>query len=230
MGSINDIELEKDVVETGWDDIPEQTVGMVTPPQPGPYHFMLPDNLDDVWQTMDATVNGNKVQRLWAIFDTEHPLTITHSKGGACNGDNFNTRISTAERGRTKAKIMVSDMVYLLRGGLGMEERPEGSMGLARELMKYAGCEFGADIEWRAFCNPKKEIYMTDAEGNNQKSEGDLGCGNSFWQKDIPRVNGIYTDRFECTDCGASLIAFANLVRFHRVATTVEADVAVEAE
>jgi len=217
MGNINEIQLEQDVVDTAWDEIPEQTMGMVVPPQPGSYHFMLPENLEDIWEAFEANVNGTKVQRLWAIFDGNHPLTITHSKDEAYNGDTFLTRISTAERGRTKAKILVSDMVYLLRDGLGMEARPAGSKGLAEELMKYAGQEFGADVEWRAYCNPNKEVYMLDEEQNNQKIEGQVGCENSVYQRDIPKENGIYQDRFACTNCNASLIAFANLVRFRRV-------------
>jgi hypothetical protein len=90
------------------------------------------------------------------------------------------------------------------------------NMDYAKALLQYAGKEFSATVEFQWSCNPKKEKYVEDAEGNTQKLEGTTGCGARYYQNTIEKnEDGTYPERITCGglegQCGASLRAFAQL-------------------
>lgn len=210
MGSsLNDLQLKDEKLPVqDLDDLPEFG-GFQEPPQPGPYRFKLPD-MTNVWEAFDATIGGNSVQRVRAIFDREHPLTIVQSNNGI-NGETFQTRISNAERPRGKDKsVVVSDMDYLLKA-LGEKTRPTSNKGYIEKMKTFAGKEFGADITYSWVCSPDRDIYAMDAEGKTQKVEGQKGCGKKYYMKDIPKgEDGKVPTQIQCA-CGAAVRCFANL-------------------
>ena len=213
MARINDLDLGDDKLQVDYDNVPEQIEGFGPPPPPGTYRFRLPSDLSVVWDTFDATNLG---KRLAAVFQGENSLTITQSPTGDYDGASFRTRITNAERKRNKEGAMASDMLYLLRA-LGDEARPAGNKGYADALTKHAGQEFRADVEWSAWCNDQKPKRSLNEDGSTATIDAEVGCGKRYYQRDIPRNEGAYADRFFCEDCDNLLYAFPNLVRFKPV-------------
>lgn len=218
-GSLNDLGLSNTSLEgASFDDIPENIgIQFPDPPQPGKYRFKLPASLNAVWAVVDSEKFG---QRINAVFDGDSTLTIVQSPDGAHNGEEFTYRISNVPRERTKEKILVSDMDLLLRA-LGETARPKTNKAYALALQKYAGHEFGATEEYSWNCNPKRAAYWENGSGGAEKvllDDGSerTGCGQRYYQRDVPKVEGRYPVRLTCsnTECGASVRAFPNLGGF----------------
>lgn len=213
-GSINDLGLSNESLDgASFDDIPEHIgQSFPDPPQPGKYRFRLPASLALLWTTVESEKHGT---RLNAIFDQDAPLLIVQSPGQAADGEEFSYRLSNVPRERTKERILVSDMDLLLRA-LGETKRPATNKGYAQALMKYAGKEFGATVEWSYRCSDQREAYFDDGTGGTQKAEGRMGCGARYYQRDVPKVEGMQPVRITCSNpaCGASIRAFPNLTGF----------------
>jgi len=213
--SLNDLKLGNDALEgADFDSIPENIgQSFPDPPQPGKYRFRLPTNLNMIWSTVETEKHGTRIN---AIFEDDSALVIVQSPGQAKDGEDFRYRLSNVPRERTKEKILVSDMDLLLRA-LGETKRPATNKAYAQALMKYAGKDFGATVEFSYNCNPKREIYVDDGTGGQQKVEGRMGCGARYYQRDVPKEeDGSYPLRITCSnpDCGASIRAFPNLTGF----------------
>jgi hypothetical protein len=179
------------------------------PPQPGPFRFKLPMDLASVYDVFDATGLG---QRVRVIFDREHPLLITQSLGGKYNGHPFQTRLSNQERNRGKkgSGVVASDWDYLLRA-LGVKDKPTSNRGYIEALKAQAGKEFGADLRYSWRCGEDRDIRVKDAAGATQVVEGHKGCGESYYQEDVPKgADGVTPYEITC-QCGALLRAFANM-------------------
>lgn len=204
-------------------EIPE--LGSYTPPpQPGRYRFRLPANMTQVFDTIDATVNGVQVQRIKVIFDQEKPLMIVQTPAHRTEYLNtpFTTQISGRERPRGKEKIEVSDLAYLLKA-LGIVKAPT-NQSIVQQLMTKGGAEFNADITYSFGCREDKEIYVRDPNDPNKTVKCDgtvyqtkMGCGKRYYQdRDVKKdEHGNYPLEFQCTnpECGAILRGFANLDR-----------------
>lgn len=201
-----------------YDNVPDQPGGFTPQPPPGAYRFKLPGDLQNIWEQFDITINDKKVKRLRANFEEVGALTITSSPSGEQDSNSFRTRISNAERKRNKEGLMASDMLYLLRA-LGDDGAYKTNLEYAQALAKYAGREFVADVEWSAWCSDQKDIRGVDENGNVQVIEGQKGCGERVYQRDIPKVDGQYAQTFSCPSCNALLRAFANLARFRAIPT-----------
>lgn len=223
--SLEQLGLGKDELEgTDFDQIPEN-IGMSypDPPQPGKYRFRLPAAgvMKTIWAKVESEKYGDRIN---AIFEDDSALQIVQSPNGEHNGEEFRWRCSNIPRERTKEKILVSDMDLILRA-LGVTARPKTNAAYAQALVKQAGREFAADVEFSYNCNPKKEIYVDDGTGGQQKVDGKLGCGTRYYQRDVskelsdpndpssPRVQPL---RITCgnPECGASIRAFPNLTGF----------------
>lgn len=215
-GSLNDLKLANTSLEgASFDDIPEHIgQSFPDPPQPGKYRFKLPGDLSTVWAVVESEKHG---QRINAVLDQDAPLIIVQSPGQAHDGEEFQYRISNVPRERTKEKILVSDMDLLLRA-LGETKRPTTNKGYAQALQKYQGQEFSATVEFSWRCNPERDAYFDDGNGGQAKVEGRTGCGARYYQRDVPKVEGIYPVRITCSnpECGASVRAFPNLTGFSK--------------
>jgi hypothetical protein len=208
--SLEDLGLKPDTLPTAGQDLADlpEFGAFEPPPQPGPFRFKLPSDLSAIYDVFDA---ANLGQRVRAIFDREHPLLIVQSLGGKYNGQPFHTRIANNERSRGKDKsVIASDWDYLLRA-LGVKVKPTSNKGYIEELRKHAGQEFGADLRYSWRCSEDRDIRVRDAAGTVQAVEGTKGCGEGYYQEDVPK-NADGTTPYEITcQCGALLRAWANL-------------------
>lgn len=222
--SLNDLNLKNEALEgADFDNIPENLgQSFQDPPQPGKYRFKLPANMGTCWAVVETEKHG---QRINAVLADSAALTIVQSpNGGQHNGEDFSYRISNVPRERTKEKILVSDMDLLLRA-LGETKRPVTNKAYAQALQKHAGEEFTAEVEFSYQCNPKRDAYFDDGNGGQAKaadpsstSGSRLGCGTRYYQKDVPKVDGVQPVRITCgnPECGASVRAFPNLSGFKK--------------
>jgi len=223
--SLEALGLGKEQLEgTDFDHIPENIgQSFPDPPQPGTYRFKLPAAgvMKAIWAKVETENYGDRIN---AIFEDESALTIVQSPNHEHDGENFRWRCSNVPRERTKEKILVSDMDLLLRG-LGDTVRPRTNADYAKALLKHAGQEFTASVEFSWRCDPKREIYVDDGTGSQQKVEGKLGCGTRYYQRDVQKVLSdpsdpaspkVYPVRITCSnpDCGASIRAFPSLTGF----------------
>jgi hypothetical protein len=221
-GSINDLKLGNDALEGADFDVIPENLGQPfqDPPQPGKYRFRLPTSMSAIWAVVESEKHGTRIN---AIFDGDAALAIVQSPGQAYDGQEFNYRISNVPRERTKEKILVSDMDLLLRA-LGETKRPPTNKAYAQALQKYAGKEFGAIVEFSYRCDERREAYFEDGHGGQQRAEGRMGCGERYYQRDVPKVDGpegqgqLQPVRITCSnpECGASIRAFPNLAGFSK--------------
>ena len=206
-------ELKDEVLPTsgqGLDDLP--TFGSFTPPPPpGSYRFKLPADLSSVWDLFDVP-DKTPPQRVKAVFDRDHPLLIVQSPQGKSNGEPFETRLTNNERSRGKDKsVTASDMDYLLRA-LGEKTKPRSNREYMQVVTRNGGKEFGADLRYSWRCSTDRDIRARDQAGQVQVVEGKKGCGESYYQEDIPKgADGQVPYEIQCGNCGALLRAFANL-------------------
>ena len=206
-------ELKDEVLPTsgqGLDDLP--TFGSFTPPPPpGSYRFKLPGDLSAIWDLFDVA-DKTPPQRVKATFDRDHPLLIVQSPQGKSNGEPFETRLTNNERARGKDKsVTASDMDYLLRA-LGEKTKPRSNREYMQVVSRNGGKEFGADLRYSWRCSTDRDIRARDQAGQVQVVEGRKGCGEAYYQEDIPKgPDGQVPYEIQCGNCGALLRAFANL-------------------
>lgn len=223
--SLEALGLGKEQLEGAeFDQIPENIgQSFPDPPQPGVYRFKLPTSaqMKTIWAKVESSEHGDRIN---AIFEDDAALKIVQSPGGEHDGEEFRWRCSNVPRPRTKEQILVSDMDLLLRA-LGVTQRPKTNRAYAEALIKLGGREFTATNEFSYNCNPKKEIYVDNGAGGQEKVEGKVGCGNRYYQRDVAKVPSDPSDpaspkvfplRIQCSnpDCGASIRAFPNLTGF----------------
>jgi len=191
------------------DDLP--TFGGFTPPPPaGSYRFKMPQDLSAVWDLIDVP-DKNPPQRVRMTLDRDHPLLITQSPQGKSNGEPYETRLTNNERKRGKGgEVLASDMDYLLRA-LGEKQKPKSNREYMQLVQRQGGKEFGADLRYSWRCSKDRDIRVRDSVGQVQVIEGKKGCGEAFYQEDVPKVNGEVPYEIVCGQCGALLRAFANL-------------------
>jgi hypothetical protein len=223
--SLQDIGSEKlqDTVDV--EHLPEQGRQFPDPPQPGTYRFALSPLGDENF----IEVASQKGKRVQVRFNEDAPLVIVQSPGGTKNGETFETSMSniTRERGKKGSGVEASDWDYLNKALKETGPRPASNKEFGTRLMAKAAAktEFAADIEWSWRCSATRDAYFAAADGSTQTvPETDPatgqptgrnvpGCGKKLYQKDVPKVNGVYPARITCPDCQASVRAFGNLTR-----------------
>lgn len=217
MPNLSELQLKDDNQKVDWDNIGEQRSGFTPPPQPGDgYIWQLPADLSSMWNV----VNTQKGDRVSLSF-FESGLVCVASPNGF-TGSAFTGSISNVERNRARKgdpEQFASDLQYLYRDGLGGTEKPKGQIPFANAVSAIgSGKKFGSGVEWNAYCNPNKIRYIDNGEGGSVEDPGGaVGCGARTYQKNIPReADGSYARSFQC-QCGAMLLANANLVRFKQV-------------
>jgi hypothetical protein len=218
--SLEDLGLKEEKLPTAGQelaDLPEFG-GFEPPPQPGPFRFELPKDLATaaIWDvyavpTLPKNADGSDAQRVRVTFDREHPLLIVQSLGGKYNQQPFHTRMSNQERARGRDKsVVASDWDYLLRA-LEVKQKPASNREYITALKPHGGKQFGADLRYSWRCSQERDIRVRDNAGNVTTVEGTKGCGESFYQEDVPKqADGQVPNEITCT-CGALLRAFANL-------------------
>ncbi len=215
--SLDQLELKNEALPTaGGDlaDLPEFGT-FQPPPPPGAYRFKLPADLSAIYDVFDVEGKG---QRIRVIFDRDHPLLITQSKGGAKNGEPFETRLTNNERERGKkgSGVIASDLDYLLRA-LGEKAKPGSNRAYIETLKKHQGREFGADITYSWRCSKDRDIRVKNPQsGAPTVVEGQKGCGEGYYENDVAPMklaDGSLPYEITCS-CGALLRAFANLDQF----------------
>jgi hypothetical protein len=206
-------QLKDEALPTAGQDLEDLPIfgGFTPPPPPGAYRFRLPTDMTAIWDTFDAA-DKTPSQRIKAIFDRDHPLLIVQSPQGTSNGEPFETRLTNNERGRGKGKTVVaSDLDYLLRA-LGDRAKPRSNRDYMLALQKHAGREFGADIRYSWRCSKDRDVRVRDAQGQIHVIEGKKGCGEGYYQDDVPKTpDGKIPYEVNCEECGALLRAFPNL-------------------
>lgn len=206
-------ELKDDVLPTSGQDLDDlPTFGSFTPPPPpGAYRFKLPGDMSAIWDVFDVA-DKTPPQRVKAIFDRDHPLLIVQSPQGRSNGEPFETRLTNNERKRGRdGAVVASDMDYLLRA-LKEKTKPRSNREYMATVQRHAGEEFGADLRYSWRCSPDRDIRARDAQGSVQVVEGHKGCGEAYYQEDVPKLaDGSVPYEINCGSCGALLRAFANL-------------------
>jgi hypothetical protein len=191
------------------DDLP-MFGSFAPPPPPGAYRFKLPQDLSSIWDSFPTPEKTPPV-RIKAIFDRDHPLVIVSSPSGAHNGEPFETRLTNNERKRGKGgAVIASDLDYLLRA-CGEKAKPRTNPDYIKVVSRQGGKEFAADVRYNWRCSKDRQVRVRDGNGQLQTIEGKMGCGASYYEEDVEKVNGQVPYEVNCAECGALLRAFANL-------------------
>lgn len=227
MPNLADLNLKDDNQEVDWDNLGEQRGSFQPPPTPGDgYVWQLPKDLSPCFDTIHIPAKDDKpaMDRLSLNFRETGGLPCVASKTGF-EGQTFTGSISNMERNRAKkgdAKRMVSELQYLYRDGLGGTEKPKNQGDFAKALSLHGGQQFGSSVEWGWYCNDKKPRYIDDGNrGSVEDPSGQVGCKTRLYQSDtwlVKDENGALYRIQQCPECGAMLLANANLVRFKQVA------------
>lgn len=209
--SLQDLALKDEALPTAGqalDDLP-QFGGFAPPPQPGPMRFKLPKDLSNIWDTFEAKEKGTRVT---AIFDAAAPLVIVQSKGDRYNGEPFQTRLNNNERPRGKDKKLASDLDYLIAAIEGpTATRPTSNRAYIERVKTFGGKEFGGDMRWSWNCSTERNIRVKDAAGAIVEVENKKGCGERYYEEDVPKgTDGETPLEIQCS-CGALLRAFGNI-------------------
>lgn len=206
-------ELKDEVLPTAGEELDDLPIfGTFTPPPPpGAYRFRLPSDMSAIWDAFD-TPDMTPPQRIKATFDRDHPLLIVQSPQGKSNNEPFETRLTNKERKRGKGgEVTASDLDYLLRA-LGDKTKPKSNRGYMQAVMAHANKEFGGDLRYSWRCSKDRDIRARDPQGQIQVVEGKKGCGEGYYQEDVPKgPDGQVPYEIQCGTCGALLRAFANL-------------------
>lgn len=221
-------ELKKEEIKIDYDNIPEEfSGGGNSPLELGTYTFEFPKSVEEGWEIVNRKIRGEDAQRIQYVAGRDNPLVVVSGGAGTRNGEPFQTRISNAERNRSKKgepEVFASDMNYLLVA-LGSEAKPKTNMDYINAFKKVAaGARFSATVEWQGYCNQNRQAYVNleDAEGNplgngpwvNSDGTPHMGCGNRMYNKAYRQADGKYVPNATCPQCGASVRPFAQLRNF----------------
>ena len=215
--------------------MPDEISGTKPAPYPGRYTFQLPPefNFEPFEAEKGEEGQRKKVKRLRVVFDDSHPLTIV--RASALNldwiGHAVKIRVSNNEYPSGDDKLMVSELGFLLKKGLGeILPAKAGNFEYAQAIASHANQKFDADVEWSAFCDTTRKRYVYDeTQQRNVEDPEHMGCGqrwaqNAFTKKDgthtkqirleVVEIDGVAQQRFAETfvcDCGAALRCFPKL-------------------
>lgn len=235
MAKLSDLNLGNEKVgDVDFANMPDQRGGFTPLPQPGTFRFAFPkfDAGSPIFETLDSADGP----RLNLVFEDAFALTIAQSAGNAHNGESFAWRVSNMAFNRSKKgdpEVKASDLDYLLRDVFGETARPKTNKDYAMAMIKHAGEEFTADLEYTWNCNPKRDIYVDDGEGGYSKVEGTKGCGAKYYQggtngvqkqpvdPNDPASALVWPERIACSGkdgvaCGAVIRAFGRLRNFRK--------------
>jgi hypothetical protein len=243
MAGIKDLKLGKDVAissDADWKGLPEQIGSRKAPLQPGPYRFKFPVKaaIAESYDAFDTEIGGKTVTRVVSILRDDAALTVIQAPAKYIDrvGESYGQRISNAERKRGKGDDapMASDMDYVLATLDPEGKRPQTNRQYLESWERVVPeQELGADVEWNWRCDAKKPVRVQDPDAEpgtktialdgEEGREKRMGCGNKYYQKNVPKVDkdnnedpaGEYPRTIDC-ECGAILFANDNLVNFRK--------------
>ena len=215
--------IDEELPEVAVGELPE--TGGFELVQPGFYRFKLPAS-EAIVAASSAFQTPDKGQRIKVSFKKikDGPNASLWMPALA---KGFSTSLTNIER--KQGDYVVSDLASLLQA-LGVEGSFSRNQEYLDALVRSAGVEFDAEVEWSASCNPKSSIYGEDG----QKDDSKKGCGQSYKQRAFeykkgPKAGtkvfaiptdhqGKYAERFQCATegCGAILRCFGNLRNFRQ--------------
>ncbi len=252
---INNLNIRDEISDDVPSDLPAQAGGLGMPVLlPGTHIFRIPSTVAQLIESYDEVVkdaNGNAVadpanpqqallvQRLRVRFDKDDPLLVV---GTPEDGHPVATTISNQPRNRARrgeARILVSDMAYLLRESLKYTGPLTKNSEWAAALQWAAGRVFRCEHGLSGYCNPEKVRYIHDAtdptmRGSIQDPTGQKGCGGGPDKKrlytsnfKLPAQNGQpggFSDISYCPYCQAKLRGFFQIERYLRPTEAMLAD------
>jgi hypothetical protein len=252
---INNLNIRDEVSEDVPSELPEQMGGIGMPVLlPGTHIFRIPQTVAQLIESYDEIVkdaNGNAVadpadpskallvQRLRVRFDKDDPLVVV---GTPEDGQPVATSISNQPRNRARkgeARILVSDMAYLLRESMKYTGPLTKNSEWAAALQWSAGRVFRCEHGLSGYCNPEKVRYINDPSdptfrGSIQDPSGQKGCGGGPDKKrlytshfKLPAQNGQpggFSDIAYCQFCQAKLRGFFQVERFLKPTEAMLAD------
>lgn len=216
MANLSDVKIAEnkyDVADA--DQLPEQRGGYQPLLQPADYEFQLPANVAQLWE---PTASGKDLK----LSFYEEPLTVSRATNPADIGLSYKGQLNTVPLNRARKgepEVLVDDLTNLLRFGFKDNQKITSKTALAAAINSHAGQFFKAKVEWSAKCNSNQTRYLQAEDGTSvEDASGTKGCGAKVYERSIPRnPDGTYQERFACTQCGAYLRAFGNVMRFRPV-------------
>lgn len=197
MGKLNALDLKDDAGAADLPDegeIPEQRGELAPNPLPGLWGFRLPQNLDELWEVMEANdprspkaddpKDQKKVQRVRIVFDqNDSPLEVVLPVKGDQNygvGAGIGGKINNLERRRGKKDQedapFVSDMYYFLEAlhhdmdalRAELKKTPKKANVIwGNAVNQHAGELIKIKITWTAGCRADaiRYVWETNDEG-----------------------------------------------------------------
>lgn len=233
LGDVQGLDVRISKEEVDYSNLPEQ-FGIRNPlPQPGPGYVLRFPTItpnDDNW--IDGLENEAGKPRIGYEFKDGKELLIVQAPAGEGVGQALRFRITNVERKfgtNNEDKSATSALAFLLQASFGLDLTGKSNGEYAKALIGLSGKTFSTTVNWTAYCNPKREVYVAatdDTEGG--KLEGSSGCGQRYALKKrtnkatgeiveaIPKVDGKYVDRFLCAseECPAFIMAFLELQNY----------------
>ncbi len=235
MPKLTEIAGLQEVVNVDFDNLPDQFTIRTPLPQPGAgYVFKLPivNANDDQW--IADLMNDEKQARIGYSFSEGKEFRILDAPGDkSLIGQELRGRITNVEKKWDEEKSAASPFAHLLHAAFGLNLTGRPNLDYAKALIAVSGRAFAAGLQWTAYCNPKRDIYIPEdkeagIEGGVQK--GTPGCGQRYAQKQrtnkksgeitlqIPRdpVTGKYEEMFLCAgaNCQALVRCFSDFQNF----------------
>lgn len=233
-------------VDVDFSNLPDQFSLRNPLPQPGAgYVFRLPSISpnDDNW-IPDLTNDDNK-PRIGYSFSEGKELILLQAPGITAGGPGseilgqaIRWRLTNQEKSWDAEKSAASPMAHLIYHAFGIE-LPKGAPNSSwvKALIAISGRAFGGTVNWTAYCNPKRDIYMPADEDRGIEGgqvKGHPGCGQRYALKQrtnkktaevtmaIPRdaSTGKYEERFLCAgivsgeQCPALVSCFLDIQNF----------------
>jgi hypothetical protein len=221
MPNPNDLNLNAEVVEGDFDNMPTGMSKILPPPQPGIYTFTMPsaEVLYNAFETIDDAQQG---QRLQVVLEDEAALIIKQT--GQPYHAKLNNRVRTMNY--KDGPVKVNDMGMLLKA-LGITPEQNNNPGYAKAMLETGSKDFRGQHALSTNCSEKRDRYV---DGKQQK--GKKGCGQKYAHEgyvprdggkavlNIPKdSDGLYKLQFDCV-CGAGLRSWGRLKGFKGLAAT----------
>jgi len=221
MPNPNDLNLNAEVVEGDFDNMPTGMSKVLPPPQPGIYIFQMPsaEILYNAFETMDDAVQG---QRLQIVLEDEAALTLQKTGQPYHAKLNNRTRVMNYRSGA----VTVNDMGMLLKA-LGITPESNTNPGYAQAMLEAGGKTFKGEHGLSTNCSEKRDIYK-----DGKPVVGTKGCGQKYAHEgyaprdggkpvlNIPKEGDQFKLQFDCV-CGASLKSWGRLKGFGSVGSKV---------
>jgi hypothetical protein len=213
------------------DEVPDQVREFVPTPPPGAGYVLQFPGKDGFGMSEFETTEGpdkkpcKRVKVLFGMGEGE-PLTIAGvpmDVDEAQIGQPFRWAVTNVGRNRARRgqpTLLVSEMYYLLKALGTPPQKGWTNKQYAEAMLKLANKYVMSTIEWNAYCNPKKAIWVSGEEGKLVEVPEQMGCGKGLYQKDFAKApkgeDGSWQRFIKCPNCPAVLRANTGLTAFQK--------------